>query len=101
MTRLEELEKILEAGCDGNCECCKVKKECEELEKLQQEENVGTFKAGEVYENEDTNIFIKRVGDGVVAFIEGFSPSAIHDMQEIPEENLLEYMTNYGFKKSA
>lgn len=101
MTRLEELEKILEVGCDGNCECCKARKECEEFEKHQQEENIETFKAGEVYENEDTNIFIKRVGDGVVAFIEGFSPSAIHDMQEIPEENLLEYMTKYGFKKTA
>lgn len=100
MTRTEELEKILESGCTGNCENCKLKKECEELEKLQSE-NKSVFTAGEVYSNEDSNIFIKRVGNGLVAFIEGFSPSAIHNIQEIPEENLAEYINNYGFKKSA
>lgn len=100
MTKIEELEKILESGCTGDCQNCKFKKECEELEKLQSEKQ-STFTAGEVYSNEDSNIFIKRVGNGLVAFIEGYSPSAIHDMQEIPEENLAEYMNNYGFKKSA
>lgn len=101
MTRLEELERILEAGCGGNCEYCKAKGECEELENLHRKENATIFKSGEVYENEDTSIFIKHVGNGVVAFIEGCSPSAIHDMQEIPEENLLEHINNYGFKKTA
>lgn len=100
MTRLEELEKILEAGCAGDCQNCKLKKECEELERLQNEKK-SAFTAGEVYSNECINIFIKRVGNGLVTFIEGFSPSAIHNMQEIPEENLLEYMDNYGFKKES
>lgn len=100
MTKLEELEKILNAGCTGDCQNCKFKKECEEMENLQNEKK-SAFTAGEVYSNEDSNIFIKNVHGGLVAFIEGFSPSAIHDMQEIPEENLLEYMNNYGFEKTA
>lgn len=100
MTRIEELEKILETGCTGDCENCKFKKECEEIEHLQTEKK-STFESGEIYSNEDTNIFIKRVSGGSVAYIEGFSPSAIHDMQEIPEENLVEYMKKWGFKKSA
>ncbi len=98
--RIEELEEILESGCNGNCENCKVKKECEELEKLQEQERAESFKVGEVYKNEYTNIFIKRVNGGLVAFIEGFSPSAIHNMQEIPEKSLMEYMHNWGFKYS-
>lgn len=101
MTRIEELEKILETGCDGKCENCKFKKECEELEELQKQEEEKGFKAGQVYQNEDTNIFIKRVNSGLVSFIEGYSPCAIHNMQEIPEENLVKYMKKWGFKKTA
>ena len=60
-----------------------------------------TFKANEVYQNEYTNIFVKHINNGMVLFIEGTSPSAIHDMQEIPEENLLKYISAYGFRKIA
>lgn len=96
--RIEELEIILENGCDGNCEDCKVKKECKELEKLQNQEYENSFKAGQMYEGNETNIFIKQVAAGMVKFIEGFSPSAIHDMQEIPIENLSQYINAWGFR---
>ncbi len=101
MTRLEELENILESGCAGDCQNCKLKKECEELEELQNQEEEKGFKAGQVYQNEDSNIFIKRVNSGLVSFIEGYSPCAIHKMQEIPEENLAEYIKKWGFEKLA
>lgn len=101
MTRLEELEKILESGCVGDCQNCKFKEECEELEKLQKVENEESFKAGQIYSNEETNIFIKSVRNGIVAFIEGFSPSAIHNLQRIPEESLIEYMNNWGFVQAG
>lgn len=101
MTRIEELENILENGCNGDCEKCKFKKECEELEELQKQEEEKGFKAGQVYQNEDANIFIKRVNCGLVSFIEGYSPCTIHNMQEIPEENLAEYIKKWGFEKSA
>lgn len=101
MTKIEELENILETGCTGECEKCKLKKECKELEELWKREEEKGFKAGQVYQNEDTNIFIKRVNCGLVSFIEGYSPCAIHNMQEIPEENLAEYIKKWGFKKSA
>lgn len=101
MTRLEGLERILENGCEGDCQNCKFKKECTELEELWKQEEEKGFKAGQVYRNEDTNIFIKSVSCGLVSFIEGYSPCAIHKMQEIPEENLAEYIKKWGFEKSA
>lgn len=59
------------------------------------------FERGQVYQNEDSNIFIKAVYGGMVRFIEGYSPAAIHDMQEIPAENLEDYMNRYGFKRAS
>jgi hypothetical protein len=58
------------------------------------------FLSGQRYENENTNIFIKGISskDNTVRFIEGFSPSASHDIQEIPQKNLRDYMKRYGFK---
>ena len=58
------------------------------------------FEKGQVYMNEDANIFVKGAYGGMVRFIEGFSPAAIHDMQEIPAENLEEYMNKWGFKRA-
>lgn len=61
------------------------------------------FLSGQRYENEDTNVFIKRVDSkrGMVRFIEGFSPSAIHDAQEIPASELKKYLKKYGFKMTG
>ena len=64
---------------------------------VESEENM-KFEQGQVYENEYTNIFIKSVNNGMVWFIEGYSPSAIHNIQEIPAENLEEYITKWGFQ---
>lgn len=50
-----------------------------------------------VYENEYTNLYIFSIIDGIVNFIEGISPSAIHDMQSIPVENLISHINNWGF----
>lgn len=57
------------------------------------------FKKGQIYTNEDSNIFIKGAFGDMVRFIEGFSPCAIHDMQEIPAVNLEEYIGKWGFKR--
>lgn len=59
------------------------------------------FERGQIYENEDTNIFIKGVNGNMIRFIEGCSPSAIHDMQEIPAENLEEHINEWGFKRAS
>lgn len=61
------------------------------------------LKSGMLFENEFTNIFIKYVNytDKIVKFIEGFSPSAIHDLQAIPFEQFKEYTTKYGFKQTG
>lgn len=56
------------------------------------------FKAGQRFENENTNIFIKRVSGENIAFIEGFSPSAIHNIQEMEAEYLQEYIEKYSFE---
>lgn len=103
MKKSEELEKVLESICEqynDDCGKCPMKKECEELERLwkQEEQEKGNFKAGQLYRSEDSNIFIKRVSAGMVVFIEGYSPTAIHDIQEIPAENLLDYMNRWGFR---
>lgn len=95
--RIKELEIILENGCFGDCEGCKFSKECQELENLQKQEGEHGLKAGQKYQNDDTNIFVIRVCNDMVSFIEGYSPSAIHNMQNIPEGNLLEYMGEWGF----
>lgn len=55
------------------------------------------FEKGQKYENEYSNVFIKNVYNGVVSFIDGFSPSAIHDMQELDSEDLEVYLTEYNF----
>lgn len=59
------------------------------------------FLSGEQYQNEYSNVFIKSVNSskGTVRFIEGFSPSAIHDTQEIPISELKKYLKLHGFKK--
>lgn len=60
-----------------------------------------SFERGQIFEGEDTNIFIKCVNNGMVKFIEGCSPAAIHDIQEIPSENLEAYINKYGFKRAS
>lgn len=55
------------------------------------------IKARTAYENEHTNLFIFSIIDGMVNFIEGVSPSAIHDMQSIPVENLISHINDWGF----
>ena len=59
------------------------------------------FKKGQIYKNEYTNIFIKYVNNEMVGFIEGFSPAAIHDMQEIPAENLEEHINECGYERES
>lgn len=56
------------------------------------------FYAGQIFQS-DTNIFIKRVNGNMVSFIEGLSPAAIHDMQEIPAQNLEAYIKEWDFKE--
>lgn len=60
-----------------------------------------SFERGQIYEGEDMNIYIKYVNNGMVGFIEGYSPSAIHDMQEIPSENLEAHINEYGYKRAS
>lgn len=55
------------------------------------------IKARTAYENEYTNLYIFSIVDGIANFIEGISPSAIHDMQSIPVENLISHINNWGF----
>ena len=57
------------------------------------------FEKGQVYKNEDDNIFIKGINGKMVKFIEGYSPLALHDMQEIPAENLEYYINKWEYKK--
>lgn len=59
------------------------------------------FEKGQVYEGEYTNIFVKSVNNGLVRFIEGNSPAAIHNIQEIPAENLEEHINEYGYKRAS
>lgn len=58
--------------------------------------------SGQRYTNEYSNVFIKGTNSekGTVRFIEGFSPSAIHDMQEIPQKELKKYLKQHGYKFS-
>lgn len=58
-------------------------------------------KGGMLFEGEYTNIFVKYVTTNTVIFIEGFSPSAIHDIQEIPTENFLKYINEHGFTQNG
>ena len=53
---------------------------------------------GQVFQNEDCNIFILSVVGEKVRYIEGYSPSAIHSTVEIPINNLISYMNEYGYK---
>lgn len=61
------------------------------------------FLSGQRYENEYSNIFIKGTDSKkkTVRFIEGYSPSAIHDIQEIPQSQLKKYIKNNGYKKTG
>lgn len=56
--------------------------------------------SGQRYENEFSNIFIRGVDSKkrTVRFIEGNSPSAIHNIQEIPINNFREYAKRAGYK---
>lgn len=57
------------------------------------------FEKGQIYTGSDSSIFVKGAYGGMVRFIEGFSPADIHNMQEIPAENLEEYINKWGFKR--
>ncbi len=57
------------------------------------------FERGQIYQNEEDNIFIKSVYGSTVKFIEGYSPAALHDMQELPVESLVEHIKKYGYKR--
>ncbi len=56
-----------------------------------------SINARTAYENENTNLFVFSINNGIANFIEGVSPSAHHDMQSIPVENLITHLNNYGF----
>ena len=58
-------------------------------------------KSGMLFENEDANIFIKYVTSNTVKFIEWVSPSAIHNIQEMPIENFLQYINKWGFTQTG
>ena len=58
------------------------------------------FEKGQVYTGSDSDIYVKGAYGSMVRFIEGCSPAAIHDMQEIPAENLEEYINEWGFKRA-
>lgn len=57
------------------------------------------FEKGQVYTGSDSNIFVKGAYGSMVRFIEGCSPAAIHDMQEISADNLEAYMNKWGFER--
>ena len=59
------------------------------------------FEKGQVFRNEEDNIFIKGVNGRMVKYIEGYSPLAIHDIQEIPAENLEKYINKWGYKRCS
>ena len=59
------------------------------------------FAKGQVFKNEEDNIFIKDVNGRMVKYIEGYSPLAIHDIQEIPAENLEIYINKWGYKRCS
>lgn len=56
------------------------------------------FEKGQWFQNDDCNLFIKGVYNGVVKFIEGTSPSAIHCMQELEVEYLEEHINLCEYK---
>lgn len=57
--------------------------------------------SGMLFENEDMNIFVKRVTAKTVVFIEGFSPSALHDIQEIPKDNFIAHCNSWGYAQNG
>ncbi len=59
------------------------------------------FEKGQIYMNEDMNIYIKGVNNETVRFIEGVSPSAINFMQEIPAKNLEGHINEWGYKRAS
>lgn len=59
------------------------------------------FEKGQVFRNEEDNIFIKGVNGRMVKYIEGYSPLAIHDIQVIPAENLEKYINKWGYKRCS
>lgn len=58
------------------------------------------FKKGQIYEGEYTNIFVIMVVGNEVHFIDGTSPSAIHEIQKIEPQRLEEYINKYGYKRA-
>lgn len=59
------------------------------------------FERGQIYQNGEDNIFIKSAYGSTVKFIEGYSPEALHDMQELPVESLVEHIKKYGYKRES
>lgn len=57
-----------------------------------------TLLTGQQYQNEYMNIFIVGITSDTVRFIEGYSPAAIHSIQEIPKDNLDKYLTEHEYK---
>lgn len=60
-----------------------------------------TFEKGQIYEGEYTNIFVKMVVGNEVHFIDGTSPSAIHEIQTIEAQYLEQYINKHGYKRAT
>lgn len=58
------------------------------------------FEKGQIYESEDTCIFIKMVLGNKVKFIEGFSPAAVHNMQELDAADLENYINKWEYVRA-
>ena len=59
------------------------------------------FEKGQIYISDDSNIYVKGAYGGMVRFIEGCSPTAVHNMQEISAENLEKYINEWGFERAS
>lgn len=59
------------------------------------------FAKGQIYEKEDACIYVKGVSGENVRIIEGISPSAIHDIQELPADSLQEHIEKWGYTRAS
>lgn len=96
-----DLHKIIVICASHFCYMCLIIYSYQTTTHERRNKDMMKFERGQIYQREDDNIFIKGVSDKMVRFIEGFSPSAIHNMQEIPIENLEQYIKKYGFERAS